>query len=103
ARAAAQPGEPGAADRSPRRVLGPAPLPKGAARQDSAAAAGALARDDQDGARPGEGAEQARAGKSGGLVPALEKPASAAHLELPPRRATVAADTDVLVVGGGPA
>jgi hypothetical protein len=36
-------------------------------------------------------------------VPSLEKPKSAAHVELPPRRAMVAADTDVLVVGGGPA
>jgi hypothetical protein len=36
-------------------------------------------------------------------VPALEKPEAVARIELPPRHALVAADTDVLVVGGGPA
>src|SRR3954471_5011240 len=36
-------------------------------------------------------------------MPSLKRPEDAARIELPPRRATVAADTDVLVVGGGPA
>ena len=36
-------------------------------------------------------------------MPSLKRPENAPHIELPPRRATVAADTDVLVVGGGPA
>jgi hypothetical protein len=36
-------------------------------------------------------------------MPALERPRGAPRLELPPRRALLAADTDVLVVGGGPA
>ena len=36
-------------------------------------------------------------------MPALARPQAQARLELPPRRALIAADTDVLVVGGGPA
>jgi hypothetical protein len=36
-------------------------------------------------------------------MPALEKPRGTTHVELPMRRAMVAAETDVLVVGGGPA
>ena len=36
-------------------------------------------------------------------MPALERPRGTTRLELPPRRALLAADTDVLVVGGGPA
>jgi glycine/D-amino acid oxidase-like deaminating enzyme len=36
-------------------------------------------------------------------MPALPRPHRKETLELPPRRAIVAADTDVLVVGGGPA
>lgn len=36
-------------------------------------------------------------------MPPLEKPGAADEMTLPPRRATVAADADVLVVGGGPA
>ena len=36
-------------------------------------------------------------------MPSLKRPEDAARVELPPRRAIVAADTDVLVVGGGPA
>lgn len=36
-------------------------------------------------------------------MPALERPAAARTVALPPRRAQVAADTDVLIVGGGPA
>ena len=36
-------------------------------------------------------------------MPALKRPESAARIALPPRKAVVAADTDVLVVGGGPA
>jgi hypothetical protein len=36
-------------------------------------------------------------------LPSLKRPENAARIELPPRRAVVAADTDVLVVGGGPA
>ncbi|TMG79740.1 MAG: FAD-dependent oxidoreductase, partial [Betaproteobacteria bacterium] len=36
-------------------------------------------------------------------MPSLKRPENAARIELPPRRAIVAADTDVLVVGGGPA
>src|SRR5438132_927112 len=36
-------------------------------------------------------------------MPSLKRPSDAARVELPPRRAIVAADTDVLVVGGGPA
>jgi hypothetical protein len=36
-------------------------------------------------------------------MPALPRPHKRDTLELPPRRATIAAETDVLVVGGGPA
>jgi hypothetical protein len=36
-------------------------------------------------------------------LPALKRPERAARIALPPRKALVAADTDVLVVGGGPA
>jgi len=36
-------------------------------------------------------------------LPALKRPDRAARIALPPRKAMVAADTDVLVVGGGPA
>ncbi|NPB94750.1 FAD-dependent oxidoreductase, partial [Shigella sonnei] len=36
-------------------------------------------------------------------MPVLEKPKHIEELTLPPRRARLAADTDVLVVGGGPA
>ena len=36
-------------------------------------------------------------------MPSLKRPENATRIELPPRRAIVAADTDVLVVGGGPA
>jgi hypothetical protein len=36
-------------------------------------------------------------------LPSLKRPENAARIELPPRRAIVACDTDVLVVGGGPA
>src|SRR5438045_5496479 len=36
-------------------------------------------------------------------MPALRRPAATAQIELPPRRATLAGETDVLVVGGGPA
>jgi len=36
-------------------------------------------------------------------VPSLKRPDPAPTIELPPRRATLAAETDVLVVGGGPA
>jgi hypothetical protein len=36
-------------------------------------------------------------------LPSLKRPENATRIELPPRRAIVAADTDVLVVGGGPA
>lgn len=36
-------------------------------------------------------------------MPALARPSAPTHVELPPRRAAVAGDTDVLVVGGGPA
>jgi hypothetical protein len=36
-------------------------------------------------------------------VPALSRPASPSSVVLPPRRASVAAECDVLVVGGGPA
>jgi hypothetical protein len=36
-------------------------------------------------------------------LPSLKRPEDAERVELPPRRAIVAADTDVLVVGGGPA
>ncbi|MGQ0547966.1 MAG: FAD-dependent oxidoreductase [Betaproteobacteria bacterium] len=36
-------------------------------------------------------------------MPALARPAAEAGIELPPRRARLAAETDVLVVGGGPA
>ncbi len=36
-------------------------------------------------------------------MPPLTRPAEAEPIELPPRRATLAAETDVLVVGGGPA
>jgi hypothetical protein len=36
-------------------------------------------------------------------LPSLKRPEDAARIELPPRRAIVAADADVLVVGGGPA
>lgn len=36
-------------------------------------------------------------------MPALSRPANAERIALPPREAAIAADTDVLVVGGGPA
>ena len=36
-------------------------------------------------------------------MPALSRPSSPQAIELPPRQATLAADVDVLVVGGGPA
>src|SRR5919206_656170 len=36
-------------------------------------------------------------------MPSLKRPEAATKIELPPRRATLAAETDVLVVGGGPA
>ncbi|MGE3276636.1 MAG: FAD-dependent oxidoreductase [Vicinamibacterales bacterium] len=36
-------------------------------------------------------------------MPALRRPAAATVVELPPRRGQLAGDTDVLVVGGGPA
>src|SRR5215207_8735274 len=36
-------------------------------------------------------------------MPALERPGSAARIQLRARSASIAADTDVLVVGGGPA
>lgn len=36
-------------------------------------------------------------------MPSLPRPESPVGVELPPRRATLAAETDVLVVGGGPA
>ena len=36
-------------------------------------------------------------------MPALSRPSSAKAIELPPRQAILAADVDVLVVGGGPA
>src|SRR5512145_2321839 len=36
-------------------------------------------------------------------MPALPRPVQARTLTLPPRTATVGAETDVLVVGGGPA
>lgn len=36
-------------------------------------------------------------------MPALQRPHDLTYIELPPRRARVAGDTDVLVVGGGPA
>jgi FAD-dependent oxidoreductase family protein len=36
-------------------------------------------------------------------LPSLKRPENAERIELPPRRAIVACDTDVLVVGGGPA
>jgi FAD dependent oxidoreductase len=36
-------------------------------------------------------------------VPSLKRPENAPKVDLPPRRATLAAETDVLVVGGGPA
>lgn len=36
-------------------------------------------------------------------MPALKRPQNPASIELPPRRAQVAGETDVLVVGGGPA
>ena len=36
-------------------------------------------------------------------MPVLERPAAERRLELPARRALLAAQTDVLVVGGGPA
>lgn len=36
-------------------------------------------------------------------MPALKKPAHEAHVELPPRRALLGGEADVLVVGGGPA
>jgi len=36
-------------------------------------------------------------------MPALSRPANAERIALPPRAAAIAADTDVLVVGGGPA
>ena len=36
-------------------------------------------------------------------MPPLARPENPAIIELPPRRARLAADADVLVVGGGPA
>jgi hypothetical protein len=36
-------------------------------------------------------------------MPSLKRPENAARVDLPPRHALLAADTDVLVVGGGPA
>src|SRR5215211_6153208 len=36
-------------------------------------------------------------------MPPLRPPDKPAYIELPPRKGTLAADTDVLVVGGGPA
>jgi hypothetical protein len=36
-------------------------------------------------------------------MPSLKRPNEATRIDLPPRRALLAADTDVLVVGGGPA
>ena len=36
-------------------------------------------------------------------MPALKRPDDAVRLQLPPRQALLAGDTDVLVVGGGPA
>ena len=36
-------------------------------------------------------------------MPALARPSIETRLELPPRQARLAAETDVLVVGGGPA
>ncbi|HYR36786.1 MAG TPA: FAD-dependent oxidoreductase [Burkholderiales bacterium] len=36
-------------------------------------------------------------------MPSLKRPENPARIELPPRRALLAAETDVLVVGGGPA
>src|SRR3954452_3727094 len=37
------------------------------------------------------------------ILPALKRPDDAVRLQLPPRQALLAGDTDVLVVGGGPA
>lgn len=37
------------------------------------------------------------------MVPVLSRPAQCVTINLPVRRAAVAAETDVLVVGGGPA
>src|SRR2546421_6809195 len=36
-------------------------------------------------------------------MPSLKRPSGPTRIDLPPRRALLAADTDVLVVGGGPA
>src|SRR5256885_9717905 len=36
-------------------------------------------------------------------MPSLKRPSEPTRIDLPPRRALLAADTDVLVVGGGPA
>src|SRR5436305_13986273 len=36
-------------------------------------------------------------------MPSLKRPEEATRIELPPRSALLAAETDVLVVGGGPA
>src|SRR5438552_10457617 len=36
-------------------------------------------------------------------MPSLKRPSEATRIDLPPRRALLAAETDVLVVGGGPA
>jgi heterodisulfide reductase subunit A-like polyferredoxin len=36
-------------------------------------------------------------------MPALSRPSASVTLRLPPRQATLAAETEVLVVGGGPA
>src|SRR5260221_2525254 len=36
-------------------------------------------------------------------MPSLKRPNEATRIDLPPRRALLAAETDVLVVGGGPA
>src|SRR5436853_2794918 len=36
-------------------------------------------------------------------MPSLKRPSEPTRIDLPPRRALLAAETDVLVVGGGPA
>src|SRR5258706_15217863 len=36
-------------------------------------------------------------------MPSLKRPNEATRIDLPPRRALLAAETDVLVIGGGPA
>jgi hypothetical protein len=52
------------------------------------------------GLTPGSGA---RAREDKQAVPALARPAAQARIDLPPRKAIVGGETDVLVVGGGPA